>query len=274
MSFAAEAKQHLATYKKASFPGMADGVWSGNKEPYPHILPKAEERRNVFGPFAAEFWNYADGAGIKLHADFHHLTSSQAMAFNLFFPALTVRQGNPAATLVEALSGRAGAVERWAFEAVPDAKEGTNFDLMLDLQGGKKVFVEVKFTETSFGKAADDEAHRRKLERTYRPGLKGIVKPDFLQEAPFFAHYQLFRNIWHARAGGHSVALVVPKGNDVAIAHARTVLEQALEAGVDWVRLVNLESIVDRLDAVAAGTDYADHYGEFRRKYLVPGGWR
>jgi hypothetical protein len=267
-SFANEAKAHLAEYKRTALGVTDDGVWARNGRSYPHILPSHLKELNVLAPYREEFWQYAAEAGIRLHSDFHHLNSSQALAFNLFFPALV---GGPAPSnhLVWALTNKKAVVRTWGFEAVPDPVEGTNFDLLLELDSGGRVYVEVKFTETTFGTAIPDDSHRRKLDQLYRPRLGATVSSDFLEEAKFFPNYQLFRNISHARPDLDAVVFVVPARNRSAASHAELVLASALLPGVMGVRLVTVESIVEAVTAgrVTAADSFTEHYRLLREKY-------
>ena len=64
----------------------------------------------------------------KRHRYFHHLNSSQAFAFNLFFPYFS---GEPesASALLRAL-GQEGILAGWEPEAVPVPDEETNIDVL------------------------------------------------------------------------------------------------------------------------------------------------
>jgi hypothetical protein len=130
---------------------------------------------------------------IKLHMYFHHLSSSQAFAFNLFFPFFLSGPG-PARELSGALGVDQDVTSDWQFEHIPDRDEGTNADVMWRTSEAR-VFCEVKLSETGFGTAKNDVEHQLKLVKIYRPRLNNIVSRDLLQEATFFKNYQLLRNI-------------------------------------------------------------------------------
>jgi hypothetical protein len=133
------------------------------------------------------------------------------------------------------------------------------FDLLLCLNSGSKVFVEVKFTEVNFGAAAPDESHRRKLKELYRPRLAGKIVPAFLEEAKFFPYYQLFRNISHGRPNIDTIVFVVPAHNGAAIKHAEVVLKSAVIPGKIEVRLVTVESVVACIRNVIAQIPFIEH---------------
>lgn len=264
-SYARRVRQHLATYKRRVLGVEADGVWSRNGCAYPHILPAHLRHLNLLDLVRNDVLALAERTGIRLHADFHHLNSSQALAFNLFFPVLSAAAG--AGAVVHSLTGLDIEPAAWAFEAIPDPSEGTNFDLLLSLVGGGTVYVEVKYTETSFGTALPDEPHLRKLAEVYRPRLASTVSPRFLEPALFFAHYQLIWNVCYLRSAADRVVFVVPAGNGTAIAHARTVLDTALLPGVTGVSLVSLEAVVAAARATASES-VTRHYDQCAEKYL------
>jgi hypothetical protein len=268
-SFADSAKAHLTEYKRAVLGVTEDGLWARDGRPYSHILPLHLREMNLLEPFREAFWSHAAQAAIRLHRDFHHLNSSQAMAFNLFFPALA---GGAQAhrQLVRALTGKEDDIRVWEFESVPDPIEGTNFDLLLDLSSGGRIFVELKFTENGFGEAKADERHQGKLRDLYRPRLSEKVAPAFLEESTFFANYQLLRNISHARSNADVVAFVIPSRNRLATDHANTVLKTAVLPGMTGIRLVTVESIVESLSTanVNDNDQFREHYLLFREKYI------
>jgi hypothetical protein len=82
-------KSNLASYKLKRLGVEQNGVWKKNNSRYKHILSECLKNLNILETFRREFWEYYESGqlgAIKLHPDFHHLNSSQAMAFNLFFP--------------------------------------------------------------------------------------------------------------------------------------------------------------------------------------------
>jgi hypothetical protein len=82
-------KQHLSQYKVSRIQVTENGIWRRNKKPYSHILPFKHQELNLLETFRQPFWDYFAKAGIKLQRDFHHLNSSQAICFNLFFPFMS-----------------------------------------------------------------------------------------------------------------------------------------------------------------------------------------
>src|SRR5262245_1230602 len=98
-SYADDMKMHLARYREEDLVVSELGVWfrNGKEYEYPHILPWQLRELNVLPGIREEFWKYAQAEGIKVHRYFHHLNSSQAFAFNLFFPLIQAGESASAA---------------------------------------------------------------------------------------------------------------------------------------------------------------------------------
>lgn len=78
-------QRHLAGYAKSRLGVFEEGTYEGRS--YPHVLPSRLRFLNILEPIRAEMQQYLEkNPQIKLHRYFHHLNSSQAFAFNLFFP--------------------------------------------------------------------------------------------------------------------------------------------------------------------------------------------
>ena len=124
---------HLAEYKRTQLGVSADGRWHHDTKPYAHFLPEDQRELNILPHIRADFWAFAASAGIRLHRDFHHLTSLQAFAFNLFFP-FRGAGAEARAALARALG-------------LSDVQiTDVHFDVVLDLDKGLAM-VAVKLTE-------------------------------------------------------------------------------------------------------------------------------
>jgi hypothetical protein len=183
---------HLADYARNSLRVLGGGTYRGKI--YPHILPKSLQELNLLETSRTALRLYLRAnPSIKLHMYFHHLNSSQAFAFNLFFPFFSAGAG-PARALSSTLGVDQEVTSNWEFEHIADANEGTNADIMWHTTHAR-VYCEVKLSERGFGTAVNDLEHCRKLEAIYEPRLRKIVAPDLLDEATFFRNYQLLRNV-------------------------------------------------------------------------------
>ena len=260
----------MAAYKREALGVVDDGIYAGNGRSYAHIVPSDKRHLNLIEGYREGIVGYlARRPELRLHRDFHHLNSSQAMGFNLFWPALASPAGF--AALARALASPDIDPNSPLFESVPDPDERTNFDLHLYTRDGGQLFFELKLSEDHFGDARPDAAHLAKLDDLYLARLQSRVRPQLLEPAAFFPRYQLFRNLSHLRTDADRLFLVMPQGN-------RHLREQALAFVADLdeplrsqVTVLDIETLVARLQAFAPDDDAAwqRHYLEFVRKYGV-----
>jgi hypothetical protein len=265
-TFSQRTRTQLVQYKRAILDVAEDGLWKGKS--YPHILPCHLKALNIVASIRECFWSELPGMDIQLHRYFHHLNSSQALAFNLFYPAITELDSG---MLLKRFSID-GDREEFCFEKVfddkqPDEpeKEGTNFDCYIRLRSGAQVFFEVKYSEQGFGGCLDDERHRRKLEQIYRKRLLRCVGEDCLEPEFFFKHYQLLRNISYLSKPEDRLFLIFPMANE-KLAYAAGWLDKHLTPETrKQVEIVYLEELVDWL------VKESKHqvWEEFAEKYLV-----
>jgi hypothetical protein len=272
-TYAVRLQRHLAAYKQSRLGVRQDGLWIKNGKPYPHILPRKLRRLNILETIRAEFWSYRQEERLKLHRDFHHLTSSQALAFNLFFPFFGLHPQRPE-LMLRALGARESSIEGWAFEKVLDPSEGTNFDVHISLVDGRHIYFEVKLCERGFGKVKADERHLKKLEEIYRERLLGKVGPDSLAEKTFFRNYQLLRNISYLSPDlEHQLIIICPQENE-ALREGLNFLEGAMTAKMrGGVRVVYLEPLLAELrDHWRAEPRLGAHAELLEEKYAIIAG--
>lgn len=203
---------HLADYKRNVLGVQNDGEYRGKC--YPHILPDRHSDLNFLEEYRHSLSDYAKNNGIKLHKYFHHLNSSQAVALNFFFPFIEENRFDLLAKLLQ-LDGEV--ISKLSFEKVLDSKERTNVDVFLSCESGRKVFIEVKYTEDSFGKAANDERHLTKYKEIYKDRITNVVNDENNTAENMFKYYQLLRNASYIDVEKNDLFIVVyPKWNDSA----------------------------------------------------------
>lgn len=137
-SYQEQMRHHLSAYKVDCLKVSGKGIWRKNGKERAHILPFENLRLNILEPFREQFWRYFATSGIKLHSDFHHLTSSQAMCFNLFYPCMS--SGNLHLQLLGDIFGSDAPLSDRRFEFIYDAAEGTNFDFQLKAAEARLLF--------------------------------------------------------------------------------------------------------------------------------------
>ena len=83
--YVARLQHHLVNYKTSVLGVHESGFWGTPPQSYDHILPVRLRELNIVAPLRDTFWREQCRVGWKLHQYFHHLSSSQALAFNLLF---------------------------------------------------------------------------------------------------------------------------------------------------------------------------------------------
>jgi hypothetical protein len=276
MKYQSRLKQQLLAFKAKNLPDLQDGTWShrGTPKTYRHILPKDQFRLNILPAIRERFWEWFGSANpsIARHKFFHHLNSSQALAFNLFFPFVdpTTRHVDP--RLLQALDLPADIPYAGEFEKVFDKDENTNFDFYLEGPAEHKVFFELKLSESEFGKCVDDERHCRKLEQHYRPYLTDHVESQWLEKDAFFKNYQVLRNLSYlGRHPDSRLVFIFPKANERLAASEDVIKRIASKSLAPRVTIVYLEALVERL-LTATEDDAAlhEHFEKLKEKYVVP----
>jgi hypothetical protein len=261
-AFASRLRQHLGSYKRRVLGIEEAGFWAKREKPYQHILPAEHQHLNILPSLRESFWSWhsTEGSKIKLHKDFKHLNSSQALAFNLFFPAMSDLDDG---VLLKTL-GIEGAVEEFCFEKVLDGTEGTNVDFFIRLRSGARCFFEVKLTEQKFGSCADDERHQWKLNNIYIPRLKGLVKPECLDARFVFKHYQLLRNISYLNENpADRLFLLFPRANEMLAGTSDWLNQHVVDEVRPRIRGIHIEDVVEGCQRRSP----APNWEEFEAKY-------
>jgi hypothetical protein len=272
MSYKTRLLQHLTHYKHTVLRVRQPGIFRHKNRDLlkEHILPTAHAWLNLLEPARGLVQTYmASHADVKLHRYFHHLNSSQAFAFNLFFPFF---EGGPAAsaTLLRALD-TPGTLANWEPESVPNRKEGTNLDAKWSLVDGSNYICEVKLSEADFGKAVCDDHHKLKLSDIYEPVLNVCVAPHLLTTEAFFKRYQILRNIWHAAlVPGSSLVFLMPRANKTLWKLLAQTLDHIEPEMRRRVRSVSIEDVLERLTRDGECPIELRRYAELLQNKYVP----
>ena len=267
MSYQTDLKRHLAEYKRSTLGIREPGLY--RRKEYEHILPLPKQSANLLEEAEAKGSAFLAAHPIKRHQYFHHLNSSQAFTFNLFFPYFC---GGPeaACALLRAL-GQEGTLSEWEPEAVPVAHEKTNIDVLWTKQAGLRTYCEVKLSEPEFGTAVNDAGHQDKLSKIYRPDLAGHLEPTRLEPAAFFQAYQFNRNVWHlVRTEGSRLIFLLPRSNTGLWRHIQKLILGVLPHTRERISAVAIEDVIAALLADARCPHRLRGYAQkLRDKYLV-----
>jgi len=244
-------KEHLARYSRDQLHITEPGIfwWKGSKIVHYHILPRKCADLNFLPDCRSALQAHLDAnrKKITLHRFFHHLTSSQAFAFNLFFPFLTCDQ--PRATSFFSHFGTTQPrPDDWEFESIPDKEEGTNVDVAWTTSDGGRLYCEVKLTEAEFGAAKDLPKYSVKLETIYRGRLSALVPEKYLEPTTFRAHYQILRNLalLH-RDPRDRLVFLLPRENEAVQRKLNPLLDDLRPEVRSRARVVFIEELIESL---------------------------
>jgi hypothetical protein len=272
--YVARLQRHLTDYKASVLLVEESGLWGKPPRAYPHILPVGRRELNIVAPFREAFWRAQHRRGWKLHKYFHHLSSSQALAFNLLFLLYPEVPSRMVAT--RRILGLPPDVPcHLDFETVLDAAEGTNIDALISTAEGTRTIIEIKLTERAFGAAKPNERHLAKLADLYGPRLAGRVASSCLEPSTFFRDYQLYRNLAQVRrATADRVLLLLPRARTQLWEHAESWCESASLGSLrGCIRVVAFEDVLTALSADSANVDLdRAAITEISRKYILPVG--
>ena len=272
--YIARLQRHLVNYKPSVLRVQESGFWGIPPKAYPHILQVELRELNIVAPLRDTFWREQCRVGWKLHQYFHHLSSSQALAFNLLF---SIYPEVP--TRMRATRRVLGLPEdlpcQLEFERILDTRERTNIDALISAADGTRTIIEVKLTERAFGSARADVRHLAKLNDVYRPLLAGRIADGCLEPISFFRDYQLYRNLAQIRLGtSDRVLLLLPKARPRLWRHAVTWCQSPLLGPMGRrVQAVAIEEVVSALVEDSRGLKHAgDVAAEVSQKYILPAG--
>ena len=156
------------------------------------------------------------------------------------------------------------------FGKVLDPAEDTRFDFYMEATSGRKIFFDLKVSEAGFGSCADDEPHRDKLERHYRPHLNEYVDAKWLEPATFFENYEVLRNLSYlGRHVDSGLVFIFPKANQ-HLTDAETAIKRMVSKRLaPRVAIFYLEYLVERmLEAVGDDEALRSHFLDFREKHI------
>jgi hypothetical protein len=260
-------KAHLDEYRRGRLGGVESGMFLANgvERPYGHILPTKLQWLNILEPFRAEVMHYQSSCSLRLHRYFHHLSSSQAFAFNLFIPLFQH------APLMLAAALNTPAVLSLQLEQCADPDERTQVDVQWMTDESTCVYCEVELSEAEFGTADGMGRHPRKLEETYRPVLERYVSTQLWDDKGerFYQFYQVYRNLWLAARSGHEtdeVRFLLPRANETLVEKLHEALSLVGPALKSRTRIVYVEDVLRHL-ARSVETAW---YGRLLEEKYVP----
>ena len=173
--------------------------------------------------------------------------------------------------IVKALGLAGFPIAGTSFEFEPDSTERTNFDFMIPLDTGNRIYFELKYTETGFGSAKSDHEHLWKFQSIYRRRLAGRFEASFCTANGFLENYQILRNLWHLDLDAGDIAVfLLPKANQSLARSEATIRSCLLQPFRSRVIVVHIEDLISVLGAdsdVKCETE-DNALSQFRMKYF------
>lgn len=243
MSYQKIRKAKLSNYKNLNIT-IEKGQWGAFL--YDHILPINEIEKNIISSIREDFWNYYKTTNIRLNQYFHHLNSSQALCFNLFFPLFYFEKKNLNYALKNLMEIENIQITNCEFEKIIDSSEFTNFDFYVEHDFNKRILFEIKYTESKFGTTVGGKGHNIKFEKIYKPKLGKILKPEFLNKEFVFNNYQIIRNLSYLDEKT-TVVFLFPKANLDLGKTENLISEIVTEQYLNQVKVIYLEDFVSKI---------------------------
>jgi hypothetical protein len=258
--------KNLINYKNNILKISEEGEFKGNK--YQHILPIEDRKNNIISVYRDDFWKYIENNQINLHKYFHHLNSSQALCFNLFYPFISSNSGD---ILLKSLNifEESVKIKSAEFEKVLHKNENTNFDFLISLTSRDIIFFEIKYTENSFGKARNDSKHIEKKDLIYDKvfNYKEKIQKQYHQDESFFENYQLIRNIVYLNFNRNdNLFLIFPKEKTEFKNQIESIPVPELK---NKIHIIYLEDLTEEIiNNSSNNSKLLEHFIEFKNKYL------
>lgn len=271
MKYIDEIKQKLSYYKKEKYPELGDGIWKKNKQKYSHIIPETEKYYNLLPSYRDDLLKYIENENVKLHIDFHHLNSSQAMCLNFFYPLIIEQKLD---IILEFLNLNGEQVEYGTACFEKDGIEKTFgrrptiFDFYFETTSKRKLYFEIKYTENDFGKAKKDIEHFSKFDKIYANFLKPL-KNEFHSRDRFLENYQILRNLIHLNENSF-VIFLYPKNNCKIKKVAENAKISMLQNDVrNNFFPLTWEEIHKHVKHVSVEYRLSNQFADFEEKYLM-----
>jgi hypothetical protein len=256
-------KEHLAEYKRQVLNISQNGMWKKNNKQYEHILPEELKEFNILkSDYYQMIVTGIEENNIKLHSDFHHLNSSQALCLNLFYPLIFENKLIPLLNRSNKNIETNEFIKKYKFEYIENNVENTNFDLFIETNNNNYYF-EIKYTENEFGKANNDVDHRQKYNNIYREKLH--IFNNISMEV-FFKYYQIFRNLIYNN--GYNIFVFPSYRNDLKKTLDTVFKNYCTEEQQKHISILYVEDITKQL-LEGDNPKLQNHYKLFMDKYFI-----
>jgi hypothetical protein len=212
---------------------------------------------------------------IELHNDFHHLNSSQAFCFNLFFPILIEDEYKYIDNSEEITE------KTYAFEHIINKKEKTCYDLFINnSKHGIKKGYEIKYTEFTPNERTETQKNKDAVkyskdnykiafEKYRMPEIRKYFDKDIGMNE-FYSYYQIYRYIINTYEKDMLMFYVFPKDRP----QWREIVEIKMsELRKDFdrkkINFIIVDDFIHKItDKYKTNNKIQLHYALFQKKYL------
>lgn len=265
--------------------------YKGKEYKKDYILPVERKELNLIAPFNTKSCLADLQKNYKLHNYYHHLNSSQILAFNYFMPFFKTDEFGiglkELSDIFNKLLNENLVIEKLTLEqesqletiylkgASKKLKGNTTFDAFFNCKDKKTVSIEVKYTEYGFGGCKNDNHHQQKFQNCYKKcidknKINRYINSKYLKEDFFLKNYQLMRNLIHLSNDNQIVVFLFPKGN-VKINGEVGLIKDIIIDPLVLNRVIILyweELIEETLLEVQKYARLSKYYGELKEKYF------
>jgi len=256
---------HLSCYKEKVLMIEEKGLYKEN--PTPFVLPKEKKWANIIESYYhKDIIKILEEKSILslpdkfLHQEFHHLTSSQALGFNLFLPVF--------------ISCGWKIDKNYILEHKPEETEGTCFDIFVKSE--KNLGVEIKFLEGIFDEKNEQEKEEKRMEykeHKYKKRFDNMYNKYFdeITQDEFYDYYQIYRHLIYSCQDNWEVLYYVLEERkyiwEELIKEKQKQLKNEYRQNCK-IEVITIDSFVKRYRT--NGPDaLKDHLKKFKDKYLV-----
>jgi hypothetical protein len=258
-------KERLTFYKENVLGIKEQGIWKNNGKPYSHILPEQQCMKNLIDAgFHDELCSMALYLGDKLHSGFHHLTSSQALAINLFGP---MKVANDFSLICDKNKVNLGIKNADTCKFEHAETDSTNFDFYIELDTRRKFYFEVKYSEATIATKSGSKHNDERWKEYFKAPMNTILKDSTDAYKLFFSQYQLWRNIIRVANDDSVTAFVFLATRKNLESEVQGASDKVKPEYANRIKIIHIDDICTRGEQ---DSRFSKHYAEFRRKYIFP----
>ena len=266
MDYQARLQHHLFQYKEYHL-GIRAKQYGSSLD----ALPANLKELNILSGCRRPFRHMSQvNPLLHLQADFHHLTSSQALCFNLFFPFL--QQPDLWRHLLSVIDSDVEDVRRTAFDFSFGPGSAETFDFCLSSSSGRHLYFDVKLAENWFGPSFQSGICVETLTACLRHDIVGLVSGSLLKSPEVAGLIVLLKKLAYVAGIGDSRLICIYPWANLKLQQSMKTLQDSLYDSVRHkLRIVYLEDLIKQLLMAFRDKDSKinAHFENLRIKYVV-----